>query len=171
MTEITPPFPAPLADHRETVRPDWIDYNGHMNVAYYVLVFDHATDVLFGALGLGSDYLERTNCSVFVVESHIRYLREVTEGDPLRTETRLLGFDDKRLHFHHTMRQAEDDFVAATTELMALHVDLTERRALPFPPPVMATLRRAWASHGALPPPDDAGRAIRPLTGMDGRTS
>lgn len=163
MTQITQPFPAPLDRHRETVRPDWIDYNGHMNVAYYVLVFDHATDVLFEAVGVGQDYLNRSNCSVFVVESHIRYQREVTEGDPLQVTTRLLGADDKRMHYHHTMSHAEDGFVAATTELLALHVDLTERRAVPFPPEIGRALTTALTAHDSLPWPEDAGRGIRPL--------
>ena len=82
-----------LIEHEETVRPEWIDYNGHMNFAYYVLVFDHATDVLFDALGIGSDYCrERTN-SNFVLETHTLYEREVGGGDRLRVRCRLLDAD------------------------------------------------------------------------------
>lgn len=71
------PFAPPLVIHRETVRPDWIDYNGHMNVAFYVMAFDHATDGLFDVLGIGAAYCQRENRSVFAVEQHIAYKREL----------------------------------------------------------------------------------------------
>ena len=80
--------------HREIVRPEWCDYNGHMNLAFYVLVFDHATDAFWNTLGIGLDYRDRTNNSTFGVESHITYDREVLEGDEVRCTTQLLGFDD-----------------------------------------------------------------------------
>ena len=88
-------FPTPFSAHAETVRPEWIDYNGHMNVAYYVLVFDRATDTLFDALGLGAAYRQATDLTLFVVESHILYEREVALGAPLRIESRILGVDGK----------------------------------------------------------------------------
>ena len=97
MTDI--PFEAPLVLHRESVRPEWIDYNGHMNVAFYVMAFDHATDVLFDVLGIGAEYCRRENCSVFAVEQHIAYKRELKQGENLIVSSQLLGFDDKRLHF------------------------------------------------------------------------
>ena len=81
--------------HREIVRPEWVDYNNHMNVAYYVLVFDHATDAVFDRLDLGEAYRETTGCSLFVAEAHVTYEQEVSAGDRLRltgqgveTETR-----------------------------------------------------------------------------------
>src|SRR5512147_3221105 len=94
---------APLDLHREPVRPEWIDYNGHMNVAYYVLAFDHATDTFFDFLGLDEAYRTRTGASLFALESHIVYKAELKEGEPLRVTTQLLDCDDKRLHFFHAM--------------------------------------------------------------------
>ena len=89
--------PAPLELWRETVKPEWVDYNGHMNVAYYTLVFDHAVDAFFTHIGMGRDYRDAMTCSTFTVEHHITYDREVLEGDGLICRTRLVGFDEKRI--------------------------------------------------------------------------
>jgi acyl-CoA thioester hydrolase len=153
-------FPTPFAAHAETVRADWIDYNGHMNVAYYVLVFDHATDALFESLGLGAAYRHATDLTLFAVESHILYEREVGLGDLLRVESRVLGVDGKRLHFGHEMFHAGEGWRAATIELMAVHVDLGTRRTSPFPPDRRQVLDRAAMAHARLPPADWVGRRI-----------
>jgi len=150
----------PLSLYQASVRPDWIDYNGHMNVAYYVLAFDHATDRLLDHLGLGQSYLQAESCSVFVVEAHVCYEQEVREGDRLRFETYVLGHDDKRLHFFHTMYHASEGYVAASNELLALHVDMTSRHAVPFPRGPVARMRALSALHGALPVPTQVGRVI-----------
>lgn len=157
---MTTAFPAPIDRHREHVRPEWIDYNGHMNVAYYVLVFDHGTDVLFDALDIGAAYRARSNCSLFAMESHITYVAEVKEGDELRVTTQFLGHDDKRIHFFHRMFHARDGYLAATSELLGLHVDLARRRAAPFPQDVQHRLRAVSASHAKLLRPPELGRVI-----------
>ncbi len=151
---------APLDLHRESVVPEWIDYNGHMNVAYYVLAFDHATDVLFDLLGMDAEYRARTDASVFVVESHVIYKRELRNDDPIAVSTQLLGFDAKRLHLLHVMRHARDGFVAASNELMVLHVDYAGPRASPFEEPVRGRVRELWRTHRSLPVPREAGRRI-----------
>jgi acyl-CoA thioester hydrolase len=153
-------FPTPLAVHAETVRPEWIDYNGHMNVAYYVLVFDHATDALFEALGLGAGYRQAHDLTLFAVESHILYAREVALGDRLRVESRVLGVDGKRLHFGHEMFHAGEGWRAATIELMAVHVDLATRRTAPFPPDRRQAIDRAAAAHASLSAADWVGRRV-----------
>ncbi len=146
--------------HREIVRPEWCDYNGHMNLAFYVLVFDHATDAFWDMLGIGLDYRNRTNNSTFGVESHITYDREVLEGDEVRCSTQLLGFDDKRIHYFHRMYHVEHGYLAATTELLSVHVDLTVRRVAPMPHDVQARLGDTMESHRVFGPPDQAGRVI-----------
>ncbi len=146
--------------HRETVRPDWIDYNGHMNLAYYVLVFDHATDALQDVVGLDAAYRRAAGGSVFVVEAHLTYGSEVRLGEEMRVRPRVLDVDEKRLHLFHEMFAGDDDRLAATNELMILHVDLKSRRAAPFPAPVLAHLQRLKAAHGTLPEPAQAGRRI-----------
>ena len=103
---------APLSLHRDTVRPDWIDFNGHMNVAYYVLAFDGATDRFFDHLGLDAAYRHATNRSTFALEQHILYLREVKEGDPLRFTTQLIDHDAKRIHYFHRMYNDREGYLA-----------------------------------------------------------
>jgi acyl-CoA thioester hydrolase len=151
---------APIDLHRETVRADWIDYNGHMNVAFYVLVFDHATDRLMDALGLDEAYRQRTGRSLFALEQHIVYLAELRERDRLRITCQLVDHDTKRLHFFHRMYHAERGYLAATTEILALHVDLSARRAREFPLEIMGRLARMAAAHAALERPEQAGRVI-----------
>jgi len=144
--------------HHETVRPEWIDYNGHMNLTYYVLVFDHATDVLLDTLGIGLNYAGRDRFSMFVVEAHTRYEREVHVGDPLRVETFLIDADTKRLHFGHAMYHATAGWRSATQELMSLHIDLAARCAAPFPVDRMKVIEDALLSRP--PTPDWVGRRI-----------
>lgn len=152
--------PAPLALHAETVRPEWIDYNGHMNVAYYVLAFDHATDALFDHLGLGEGYRHAANASLFIAEAHVLYRRELAAGAPMRFETQLLDRDAKRLQFFHRMLHGGEGFLAATCELVAVHVDLAHRRATPFPAEAAARLEALADRHAHLRRPAEAGRAI-----------
>ena len=121
----------PLDLHRETVRPDWVDYNGHMNVAYYVLVFDHATDTFLDVIGLDTAHRAATGNSVFVAEAHVTYENEVMDGDKLRITTQVLDADAKRMHIFHRMYANDRDEVAATNELMILGVDLASRRVAP----------------------------------------
>ncbi len=160
MSTVPPIEAVPLTLHRETVRPDWIDYNGHMNVAYYVLAFDHATDALLDALDLGRGYLERSGCSMFVVEAHVTYDREVGQGDPLIFTTQLLGHDAKRIHLFHRMVHGDAGFQAATTELMLVHVDLALRRSAPMPDRAIARVAEVVARHEILMPPREVGRVL-----------
>jgi len=153
-------FPTPFACHTETVRPEWTDYNGHMNVAYYVLVFDHATDRLFDALGVGAAYRQTRELTLFAVESHILYVRELAAGAPVKVESRVLGVDGKRLHFAHEMLHGTEGWRAATIEFLAVHVDLTARRSVPFPPDRLEVIEAAAAAHAVLPAADWVGRRV-----------
>ncbi len=158
-----PPAPAvaaPLALHRETVRPDWIDYNGHMNVAYYGLIFDHASDAFFEFAGIGETHRRRDNGSAFIAEAHITYDAELSAGADVRCDTVLLDFDDKRIHLFHRMIDTQGEVVAAATELMALHVDLATRRVAPMPAAARDRLAEIRAAHAALARPEQAGRVI-----------
>lgn len=143
-----------------TVQPDWIDDNGHMNVGYYVVAFDKATDALMEHLGIGAAYRQEHNASVFVLEAHVTYDREVGSGDRLLFTTQMLDHDAKRIHIFHRMYHAEDCFLAATNELMIMHVDLKTRRAAPFPKTAHERVQDLWTLHERLARPDAAGRAI-----------
>ncbi|MCP5372256.1 MAG: thioesterase family protein [Hyphomicrobiales bacterium] len=146
--------------HRESVQPGWIDYNGHMNLAFYVLAFDHATDTVFEALGVDEAYRRRTHQSIFVAETHVVYLDEALEGDRLLFATRILGHGDKKVRLFHEMYAEKTGALIATIELMILHVDLGARRAVPFPPQVLAGIEDMAARQAVLDPPPQAGRAV-----------
>ena len=94
---------APLDVYRDVVRPEWIDHNGHMNVGYYLVVFDFATDEFFRWVGLDAAHRHAHAITTFCLEAHVTYHREVRSGDPLRFTTVLLGHDAKRIHYIHTM--------------------------------------------------------------------
>ena len=149
-----------LGDYRDHVRPEWIDYNGHMNVAYYVLAFDRATDVLFDRLGLGHGHRQTTNHGFFVVEAHVTYGREVLEGDPLRFDCRLVEVGERKLRYFLEMFHAEKDYRAATIEFLGLNIDLASRRSAPFAPAVRQRLEAAVAQDGVGALPAEIGRAV-----------
>ena len=127
---------APFETDRVVVRPDWIDYNGHMNVAYYIKAFDLALDELYVVMGGDGEAVRRSGVSTFTAEMHITYQREVKEGDRLRITTQLIDFDPKRMHFVQCMYHAEKGFLAATDEWLILCVDLNQRKAIAFPEPL-----------------------------------
>ncbi len=144
----------------ETVRPAWIDANGHMNVAYYVLVFDHATDAVLDRLEIGTAYRQASGCSIFVAEAHITYEQEVREGARLKVASRILSFDGRRLVLFHEMHDAETTALVATNEVLCLHVNLQTRRTTPLPVAARDRIETARVEHGRLPRPSRAGRAI-----------
>ncbi|MEZ5584322.1 MAG: thioesterase family protein [Candidatus Competibacteraceae bacterium] len=153
-------MPKPLTLYHGIVPPEWIDYNGHMNIAYYVLAFDRATDALMEYLGMGQAYREQARCSNFVVETHVNFQRELKMGDRLAVTTQVLGFDSKRIHYFHQMFDEQQNKLVATTELMLIHVDLTQRRSVPMPPTIMDRLNAVMTQHLLLPRPPQAGRVI-----------
>jgi acyl-CoA thioester hydrolase len=155
-----PAFPAPVVSSVMRVEPGWIDYNGHLNMAYYNVLFDRAVDEVYELLGCGAAYLEQTRRSCFTAEVHVRYLRELHAGDPVRVGIQLLGFDAKRLHYFEALHHAEENWLSATSENMALHVDMDAKRTIAFPGEVTARLARMKAAHAVLPIPQGAGRRI-----------
>jgi acyl-CoA thioester hydrolase len=159
-------FQAPISRWQERVLPEWLDYNGHMNVAYFVLIFDHGTDAFYPLIGLGKPYREHTGKSTFAVETHITYRRELSVGEEVRVTTQLLGFDTKRIHYFHTMWHADKGHQMATLEQLALHVDLTNRKVEPMPQQSQDLLQQMWETHQALARPKEVGSviAIRPGT-------
>lgn len=100
----------------------WVDYNGHMNYAYYVVAFDRGTDVLFEMLDLGASYRQRSGRTLYVVETHVAYLLELKHGDSFKVDTILADADQKRLHLYQALSNAEGE-VCATSEVLCLHVD------------------------------------------------
>ena len=142
------------------IPPEWTDRNGHMNVAYYVLAFDRATDVFYDRLGTGWSYLARERRSLFTLSMNVDYLREVVAGDSVRVVSRLIDHDDKRIHYFHEMRHAQEGYLAATSELLAMHVNMATRRSEPFPLDVRERLAALKAAHAASPFPPQVGRKL-----------
>jgi len=153
-------FSTPFEHSGDAVLPEWIDYNGHLNLAYYVVLFDRATDALFDLIDLGLDYRRRTSLGTFVVETHNRYERELLVHERVRVTTQLVAADDKRLHLAHEMFRLDGGERCATQELLFLHVSLATRRVVPFPPELKAQVEALRAAHAALPRPDWTGRAV-----------
>lgn len=150
----------PLRLWEETVVPDYVDYNGHMNVAFYVLIFDHATDALQDVIGMDETLRTETGSSVFVAETHVTYDNEVMQGDTVYVETQVLDHDEKRLHLFHTMYNKKDDGLCATNEVMILQVNLKTRKVGPFPEHVQRKIDDIYKEHVTLPAPDKQGRVI-----------
>ena len=140
-----------------TVQPDWIDYNGHLSEAYYVLAFGFATDRVMDGLGLDAAYRSLSGCSLYTVEAHVRYLAETGEGAALTITTTIVGAGAKKLHLAHEMRTGET--LIATEELLALHVDAGTGRTTPFPEPV-ATAISDHRQFGSAAAPDWTGRTV-----------
>ena len=160
MSESKFDIPAPFVSSVMTVEPQWIDYNGHLNMAYYNVLFDRAVDEVYEQLGIGLSYLKQTQHSTFTAEVHVRYLRELHENDPVQVMFQMLDFDAKRIHYFETLLHAEQGWVSATSENMTLHVDMTAKKVAPFPDGVMQTLAAMKAAHARLPLPEGVGRRI-----------
>ena len=153
-------FEAPISRWQERVLPEWLDYNGHMNVAYFVLIFDHGTDAFYPLIGLGLPYRKRTGKSTFAVETHITYQLELSIDEEVRVTTQLLGFDEKRIHYFHRMWHAAKNVQMATLEQLALHVDLTARKVEPMPQDSQRLLGEVWQTHKDLPKPKEMGSVM-----------
>lgn len=159
-SEGTPFFFAPFVSSTLRIRPEWIDYNGHLNMAYYGVLFDTAVEQAFAAMGLGEDYVRDRNGTTMTAEWHVVYRQELRLEDPVRVTLQLVDFDDKRLHIYMEMRHATEFWLAAAAESMNLHVDMAERKVRPFPPDILATMAIMKAAHAALPKPEYLGRVI-----------
>lgn len=152
--------PAPLELHRDRVRRDWIDHNEHMNMGYYMVVFDLATDEFLRYVGLTTAFRRARNVTTFTLEGHITYDREVGLDAALVFRSRLINFDAKRIHYLHEMWQAEENYLAATNELMTLHLGQETRRAAPMAEVIQDNLARIREAHAGLEPLPQIGRHI-----------
>ncbi len=142
------------------VRPEWIDFNGHMNVGYYHVVFDEAATPFFAWLGLTPQYRADSQVSTFALESHLNFLREVKQGDRLRFTTRLLHHDARRIHFFSEMFHAGQGYLAATYESLSMHIDMRTRRTAPMAPALQQRLTEVMALHARAARPWQAGRSV-----------
>jgi acyl-CoA thioester hydrolase len=159
-SDIAPLFFAPFASSVMRIEPQWIDYNGHLNMAYYNVLFDRAVDEAYELIGVGARYVADRRQSIFTAEAHVCYLRELHAGDPVRVTFQLLDYDAKRLHYFEQLFHAEGGWVSATSENLSLHVDMMSKKTAAFPHEVAARLAEMKASHALLPVPEAAGRRL-----------
>jgi len=152
---------AVLSLYETAVHSAWIDYNGHMSEAYYVLIFGYATDAFLDHIELDDAARRAEKSSVYTLEAHINYLDEVAEGTPVRVESRILGYDKKRVHLYHEMFRADSASPVAATELMLLHVDKSDKPAAsPFPARTAEKLASIATRQAPLERPKYCGRII-----------
>ena len=149
-----------LTTYTTQVHPDWVDYNGHLRDAFYLLIFSYATDALMDTLGLDSENREASGHSLFTLELHLNYLHEVKLDADVEVRTQIIAHDSKRLHLYHSLHLVGDDKELAGNEQMLLHVDLAGPRSAPFSEETLGKLQAIVAQQTDLPTPDYIGRVI-----------
>ncbi len=149
-----------MPTHTTPVISDWLDYNGHMNVAYYTLAFDLAGEAFVHSVGLGEDHTQATGNSWMVLEAHITYQQEAILHDELEITSQLLGLEEKRFQLFQLMRRKNDGALLASNDQLVLHVNLRRRRTQPFAPNVWTNLQALYAEHIKLERPPEAGRRV-----------
>ncbi|MFK7943083.1 MAG: thioesterase family protein [Paracoccaceae bacterium] len=148
---------APIRTSTQKVPHEWIDYNGHMNVAYYVMAIDRALDEVFDMLGLGEDLVKMHRMGPMALQAQIHYRDELLEGQEFACDVQLLDADHKRIHLFLTMQHLDKGTEAATWEALSINVDLDARRSAPYPPDCLARVEALMAAHATLPRPALAG--------------
>ncbi len=150
----------PFVGHMLTVENQWTDYNGHLNMAYYAVLFDRAAEEMFQTFGLGPDYVKATNCTFFTLETHTSYANELLAGDQVRVETQIIAADQKRIHYVQQMFRGETTYLACVLEVMVSHVDLNTHRTSVFPANIQVKIDAMAALHRALDMPPQVGHVI-----------
>ena len=148
----------PFRSSLRVVKPEWIDFNGHLNMAYYSVLMDNAVDDAYEQLGFGPEY-QKLGSTTYVAEFHVCYIRELHEGAQTYCTFQLLDYDAKRFH-SFTQLWHEDGWLAATGEALTLHVDQSGPRVAPMPDTILTKLEEMKQAHSNLPYPDRAGRKI-----------
>jgi len=150
---------APLRLLETQVRPEWVDYNGHMTDSRYLQVFGDATDALFRRAGIDDDY-RKSGRAMYTAETHVSHLAEAKVLEGLYVTTQLLSVDGKRVHLFHCLRRTRDDVIVATGEQIYLHVDAVLGKVSQLDPLVHSRLEAVRAAHAKLPAPEQKGRYV-----------
>ncbi len=151
--------PAPFVSKPMDIEKDWIDYNGHLNMAYYNVIFDRGSDEVYEMLGIGPSYARERKLTIYTAEVHVCYVQELHLGDRVTVRFQLLDHDEKRLRAYQEIRHA-DGWLAATSESLSLHVDMAGPKVAPFPADIAERIAAMRAAHAALAMPERAGRSI-----------
>lgn len=153
------PLPAPFVSRVMEIEKDWIDYNGHLNMAYYNVLFDRCADDAFALMGLGPDYARDRKLTIYTAEVHVCYVQELHLGHQVTVSFQVLDHDEKRLRAYQEIRHT-DGWLAATSESLTLHVDMAGPKVVPFPSDIMEKVEALAAAHAAMSMPERAGRSI-----------
>ena len=151
--------PSPFVSATMAIEKDWIDYNGHLNMAYYNVLFDRCMDEALDRLGAGAAYARERRMTIYTAEVHICYVQELHFGDVVTVSFQMLDHDEKRVRAFQEIRHV-DGWLAATSETLSLHVDMAGPKVAPFPADVLANVAAMRAAHAGLPMPERAGRSI-----------
>ncbi len=151
---------ADYTEHRERVRPEWVDAQGVLHPAYAVVIFDHAIDLLYNGIGLGIPYRQITTFSTFTLETHTLFERDVRAGDDVLVRNHILAVDAKRMHIVQELFRPGETVRAMLMEQLSIHVDLSVRRSAPFPAERLAQIREAIAGQAEWPKPVGTGQRI-----------
>jgi acyl-CoA thioester hydrolase len=155
-----PLLTVPFVSSVMQIEPTWIDYNGHLGMAYYNVLFDRAIEEVFDLLGGGAEYVKNRGLSFFTSEVHIRYLRELHLADPVHVSFQLLDYDAKRLHCFEQLLHVREGWISATSENMVLHVDMTAKKTAPIPADISERFAQMKFLHAQLPRSEGIGRSI-----------
>ncbi len=156
MTKATPLILSP----EMSIDPTWVDYNGHLNQAYYGVLFDRALDDALMPAGLGPDYIETRKLSFMTVECHTTFVRELFHTAKVQIASRIVDLDEKRMHMFCELSNAGEGWLSATAEFMFLHIDMKTRRTTPWPADIRARLDAILEATASLPLPERVGRKI-----------
>lgn len=157
--ESVPLIQAPFRSSPKYVLPEWIDYNGHLNMAYYNVLFDTSVDKIYENIGFGPEYAKEQKHTTYTAEFHICYVRELHEGDEVFATTQLIAYDEKRFHTYQELFH-KDGWLAATGEALALHIDMSGPRVAPMPDHILANMKAIYDSHSQLPMPERVSKSI-----------
>lgn len=150
---------APFRSSPKHVLPEWIDYNGHLNMAYYSVLFDTSVDEIYLDIGFGPDYAKNDGHTTYTAEFHISYIRELHEGDEVYVTTQLIAYDEKRFHTYQELFH-KDGWLAAAGEALALHIDMSGPRVAPMPGHILANMKAIHDAHAVLPIPERVSKSI-----------
>lgn len=152
-------IPSPYEDTL-VVKPEWLDDNGHMNVAYYMSAFDDGGEVFFRDCGIGWDYTREGVGSIFIASCNLDFRRELFDGDQLRVTTQLVDWAPRLVHTYQALYHRDQGYLAASAEMLFVHVSFADRKSVNMPESSQSRLTEIATPHSKLPTPENLGRKI-----------
>ena len=145
----------------QIVKPEWIDYNGNMNVAYYTMAFDYGLDEFLSKnFGMDQAYIARSQTGPFALQSNFVYLAELNEGEEFNISVRIMDYTEKLIHLFSTMKRSRDNTLSATIESLSVFVDHNTRKSTPFPQKMYEKAHTLYNIAAKEPVPEQVGQTI-----------